>query len=262
MSLRDRHHAETRLRTLLQSMRNPGIRGAERNQPSGGLPYNLSDTGVVVRDSLALATETLTVVQLPSYRSSASTSNASANSLTITKPTGVVENDIMIAGIGSDTDTMTITPPAGWTTLGKISQSGVMLETFWKKAGASEGANYTFNYSATVRSVGLITAYLNCASSPVDVENGQTTSSGTSHSTPSVTTTVDNCRLVCVFCAINATAWTAGGSLTERVDQASSTVMAICLDDEFQGTAGSTGAKSATSDVAGIGCAQITALKP
>src|SRR5206468_6814108 len=43
---------------------------------------------------------------------------------------------------------------------------------------------------------------------PIDVENGQATSSGTTHSTPSITTTVANAMLVASFGLAGTGTWT------------------------------------------------------
>jgi hypothetical protein len=80
------------------------------------------------------------------YRALSFTSagNASSANLLLPTPVGVANNDIMIAGIYAETDTNTITPPAGWTSLFRQVNTGAfMLEAFWKRA-ASEPANYTW----------------------------------------------------------------------------------------------------------------------
>ncbi|MHA1462020.1 MAG: hypothetical protein ACTSQ0_03020 [Candidatus Heimdallarchaeota archaeon] len=99
------------------------------------------------------------------YRSSASNGNGSPfgiSSITITKPAGTVEEDLMIANISSRYYTTwsidEIAPmvtPSGWTLLGSDNQ-GYYAEgyyyhfqtyVFYKIAGSSEPANYTFTWN-------------------------------------------------------------------------------------------------------------------
>lgn len=84
-----------------------------------------------------------------SFRSSSSAENQSAATFSVTKPAGVVDNDILIAfqgtsvGIGGTAPTA----PSGWTVLGTrqaYSLNNNDLVVWWKKA-SGEGASWTFN---------------------------------------------------------------------------------------------------------------------
>lgn len=75
-----------------------------------------------------------------------STNNTDATSVTVTKPTGTLEGHLMIAvthGYVADT----FTPPSGWTFL-ELEDDGASLRSraYMKTAGASEPANYTFEF--------------------------------------------------------------------------------------------------------------------
>lgn len=75
-----------------------------------------------------------------------STNNTDATSVTVTKPAGTAEGHLMIAvthGYVADT----FTPPTGWTFL-ELEDDGASLRSraYYKVAGASEPANYTFTF--------------------------------------------------------------------------------------------------------------------
>src|SRR5919201_1459565 len=75
--------------------------------------------------------------------------NVSQNTLVITKPTGVVQNDLMIAHLTvlSPTATMVIVAPTGWNLI-RTTDNGanIRVASYYKVAGATEGANYTFSW--------------------------------------------------------------------------------------------------------------------
>lgn len=73
----------------------------------------------------------------------------SADTATVTKPTGIVANDIMFCMVGTDT-AYTNSTPSGWTSLGKANPS-YFFELFYKVAGASEPADYTWTTATTQR---------------------------------------------------------------------------------------------------------------
>ncbi|HTL80475.1 MAG TPA: T9SS type A sorting domain-containing protein [Bacteroidia bacterium] len=163
---------------------------------------------------------------------SSSQATGSSTSVTIPAPAGITPNNILIAAIHSGwCQGGSVTPPAGWTLIGNTSNTGSgcgsgnttpQLSTFYKIAGSSEPASYTFTGTTTQLFVGGIVAYsgvdvvnpLNAASN-----NGNQDSCGAIRAA-SVTTT--NCtRIVTVFfCSVNN--WVNNivpqASLTERVD--------------------------------------------
>lgn len=104
-------------------------------------------------------------------RSSTTNDNGSANTITITKPAGTVEGDwLVVILVGNDehdwSDDNGSTP---FTFQTQIQQSagGSTMEVWYRKAGASEPANYTFDYSITDRVVGVMFAVEDGSSSMV-----------------------------------------------------------------------------------------------
>jgi hypothetical protein len=88
----------------------------------------------------------------------ASTSNSTtfnSSSFTIDKPTGTIEDDLMIACLCSSTTSGNFTAPSGWTEVLDTTSRGV----FYKVAGASEDSSYTFTRSASSRHDGFILTF-------------------------------------------------------------------------------------------------------
>src|SRR5437667_12681398 len=88
-----------------------------------------------------------------------------ATSLSISRPSGTLANDIMVASITApdDASTPTIAAPAGWTSIVSTTSNGqnLRVSTYWKLAGTA-GADpgpYTFTVSPSSRIAGGISAY-------------------------------------------------------------------------------------------------------
>ena len=108
------------------------------------------------------------------------------NTTSISKVTGVVDDDLMIVSVIVYDNTVTITPPAGWTLAGSATISGgtaTKHAVYYKKA-ASEGSSYSFTNSG-----GAYTDLLSIAYSGVDtttpMDATATTNTGTS-GTPTI----------------------------------------------------------------------------
>jgi len=187
-----------------------------------------------------------------------------STTLTITKPAGVAQNDVMIASIAVGPNTATITPPAGWALVRRMDQaSGTSnsLAVYSKLAGASEAASYDWTFSAGhTGAAGGIQAFSG-ADPTIEVENGQNTASGTSHATPSVTTALNNTMIITSHgVGAATTTWTPPSGMSETVD-ANGGSAALETNYVLQAAAGASGAKSATATVAGTGNAHILALR-
>ena len=190
--------------------------------------------------------------------------------LTINKPAGTISGDVMIAAIAVRPNTATITAPAGWTLIRRTNNANTNMSsqaTYRKVAGAAEPASYSWTFNTTTGSAGGIATFYGVNSTtPVDVENGQTTPSGTTHTAPSVTTTKAYDMVVTTHSYTSATTWTPPAGMTEAVDISSDPVpnavgMSLELNYVVQPAAGATGAKTATgANDADVGVAQTLAL--
>lgn len=138
----------------------------------------------------------MAVIQGPGwYARSTATQATGTTSLSITTPSGVVDNDILICGIahkGSDWAVM----PAGWTVVDRVLQGSTRTEMHWKRA-SSEGASYSITGLATV-AAGAIRAYGGglLSGSVVNVSASATAAAGTSAVAASLAVTQTRALLV------------------------------------------------------------------
>lgn len=213
-----------------------------------------------------------TVVNAQNFRASASAGVTSGNStLTINLPAGTIGGDVMIAAVTVRPYNVSITAPVGWTRIRLTTQtSGNTSEqaTYWKAAGASEPASYswTFSTSPAAGAAGGISTFYNINNSnPINVESGHATASSTTHATPSVTTTVANTMVVTTHSIASSDSWTPPAGMTECVDISSNAVgytagVSVEMNYVTQPLAGATGTKTATASNSDYGVAQIVAL--
>ena len=122
-----------------------------------------------------------------------------STSMVITKPAGTVLNDLLIATVSTQNDT-TISPPAGWTQLGQLTEQNDVTMGFWYRvAGGSEPASYTFTWTQSERSNGAILRYSGVdPAAPIDA-SAITNGDNSSPTAPAVTTTVSNAMVVRLF---------------------------------------------------------------
>ena len=192
---------------------------------------------------------------------------ASAPVLTLNKPTGLSTNDVMIASIGFQPASASITPPTGWTLVRRIDNTAQgasnSMATYRRVASSSEPASYTWTVNGVDYITGGIQAFYNIdTTNPIDIENGQPTPSSLSHSTPSVTTTVPNAMIVTAHALENSTTWTSPSGMTEGYDVNFGT-HSIQGAYMLQAAAGATGVKTATAaSNPDQGTAHILALRP
>ena len=207
------------------------------------------------------------------FRGAASAGAASGIlSLTISKPAATAQGNVMVASIAVRPNTAIITAPTAWTLLRRMDNATATansLAVYYKVAGAGEPASYTWTFSTSTGSAGGIQTFSGVdTAAPIDVENGQNTVSGLTHTTLSVTTTVANTMLVTSHSFSTAATWTPPGGMTEAVDRANVAVpnaVGISLEANYalQAAAGATGTKTATaSNDADVGNAHILALRP
>jgi hypothetical protein len=213
------------------------------------------------------------------YRASATAGNPSniggGTSLTINKPAGVVDGDLMVATIviaNSNAGAEPITPPAGWTSqLLTTDGGGLKVNTFTKFA-LSEGASYDFTY-ANADAGGAISAYSGVDSAtPMDVApSGASATSGTTIDAPGLTTVTGGAFLFCAFANEDGApaTWTPPSGMTERADADfrgwSFFNLSMEHADELRATAGATGIRTgAVSTTSGPGSiiGQSLALRP
>jgi hypothetical protein len=112
----------------------------------------------------------------PEFIASAQQQNTTnGNSLTIDKPAGTLEGDLMVAFMAAQI-TYSFSSPAGWTEIGDYN--GVAVA--YKVAGASEGSSYTFSSSLSASKLsGAILTYRGAAYDAIGSFAGPTNNSVT-----------------------------------------------------------------------------------
>jgi len=214
-----------------------------------------------------------------------------AGGITVNVPAGTVANDVMIASIAvrpcSNTNggacTITISPPAGWTLVRQIDQTGGggtggygnLLAVYRRVATGAEPANYTWGFAGTPLHAGVVGSIASFAgvdtTSPIVVENGQATGYSYTHATPDVSTgAVTNTMLVSTHAANSGATWTPPAGMTEVVDGSSevpTNALGISMEVnyELRAAAGATGTRTATHSNPpsnDTGATHILALRP
>jgi len=140
---------------------------------------------------------------LPVYRSFNEGKNAGGTSVAVTKPLDTSDGDLLIGCLSSDAiETHTSPESDSWTVIYKNQSEASGKQTFsiwWKKAGASEPATYTFGCGS---SEGLYAWVMRIdgqhATTPIHQKNISTGDS-TEVSCPAVTTTVNDCLIIRAF---------------------------------------------------------------
>jgi len=127
-----------------------------------------------------------------SYRSSSTASGKSLTSLSITKPAGTAQGDVLLARITNRNNVAAVaTPPAGWTLL-RSDQSASQIKSwvFYKVAGSAEPASYAFTIDLASNLVGSISAFSGADPvNPIDAQSGQKNGLTSAFNTPPLTTT-------------------------------------------------------------------------
>ncbi|MHA2070060.1 MAG: hypothetical protein ACXABY_37315, partial [Candidatus Thorarchaeota archaeon] len=140
---------------------------------------------------------------VPEYQSFAEAKVASPdNDITISKPAGVVNGDLMVAVIAIDSQASDILKPPGWTAIQLLEGGAVTLLTYYKVA-SSEGASYKWFWSLSndEEAYGFIMRITgHDSTTPV---NTSAIDSGTSASPtcPTVTPDKEDCLLLRIFAA-------------------------------------------------------------
>lgn len=151
-----------------------------------------------------------------------SAGNGAGDSLAVNKPVGTAQGDLIVIGSYWEADTQTITPASGFTEAGVIDNAGAFqLQVWYKVAGSSEPATYTFTPSVNGQWRTLIgVAYSGGTGSGPWQDGSATTNQGdvvlvSAQTAPSLTTGGANRLLVYGygnFSGTNATSLTGAAS--------------------------------------------------
>src|SRR6185503_4533877 len=208
------------------------------------------------------------------FRAAATPVGGNLTSVSVARPTGTLENDIMIAQVAVRAgSSVTIAAPVGWTAIGASQTNSTTVlgqRAFWRLAGtaAADPGPYLFTWDGSSQRVeaGIIAYSGVHATTPINVSNAQANAASTSVTAPSITPTVTNTMLVGLFSTANGnTSYTAPGGMTERYDAGSGGNTSGVQDegaDVIQAAAAATGTKTATAADSAVNIGQLIALTP
>ena len=172
-------------------------------------------------------------------------------SVSVTKPTGVQTNDLLVAHVMVTGNATASLAGAGWTpvTSGTAANAGTQA-SFYKIAGGSEPGSYSFTWTTNRSAVATVTAYYGVKStSPVDLFSAVgSTNNTTSVTAGTLTTTANDDIVLAFFGSVSNSTYTPPGSWNERGD-VGTTGISGSTDDQIKVTAGATGNALATSTV-------------
>ncbi|MGY0236738.1 PQQ-dependent sugar dehydrogenase [Longispora urticae] len=200
--------------------------------------------------------------------SASSGSAAGRQSVTVARPAGTANGDVMVASVVVNADDAPLTAPPGWTEVRQGTVPGALRHAVYVRvAGAAEPAGYTWTATQVRRLAAGISSYRGVApGGPVDV-SGLTvdTSADTAVEAPSVTTTVAGALLIHLV-GINAEGGVAPAG-TERYDVSSPNpdlprdALAEASDSVLV-AAGPSGVRTATAANPGVHIGIHVALRP
>lgn len=204
---------------------------------------------------------------------STASTGAGSPSITVTKPSGVVAGDVMLAAVSSGADVVVallngwreidISPVEVDVTGGSGGTILVRLHVYIRVANGNEPASYTWELEgATVdNQAAAIVAYRDVDNTtPINV-SAKAGSAAPNTAVPGFTTTVDNCMQVALYAHDLATTYTPPSGMTEQFDLSAGD-HTISGSDVLLGTAGAEGAKTATPAAASTSGAFSVALQP
>ena len=148
-------------------------------------------------------------------------------SLTVTKPTGTAQYDVLVAAIYWNSESSSLSLPSGWSLISTSTMNSIRVSLVYKVAGASEPSTYTFTASGgspnQVNTVG-IAAYRGCdrtspiVDSAIQIDGGDFVQDipGTTGTGTQVSFVVGNVG--------SGSVWSTPAGFTERADAAGAAV--------------------------------------
>jgi len=181
------------------------------------------------------------------YRNGNTGGNGTGTDVTVTKPSGVVDGDILLACTYREGGTWTLPSGWAWVNTGTPEQvnnnANAWIGLAWKRA-SSEGASYTFALSTSTWRVVTVAAWSGCETSgnPWDVY-ASSSANTTNVEAPSITTTVTNTMCVVATANYDGSDVTAGSSgYTQRAE--------LGGDEFFEKATAATGARAMAASTA------------
>jgi hypothetical protein len=160
-----------------------------------------------------------------------------------------------------------ISAPPGWTLVRwDVNGSALQKATYWKYAGSSEPASYTWDFSARPPAVASMLAFSGVAGSdPIQASGGSVNDRSDTVTAPSVTTTAEGALLVGLFGVPRESSIGNPPGMTELTEVSSPASVRYPATAETAsepaGSPGPTGQRVATTSTAAPGIGQLIALR-
>ena len=199
------------------------------------------------------------------FRAASVAQVGSATALVVAKPAGLTAGDVMIATVSSR-GKPTITPPAGWNLVVSTDNSTTMRQAvYWRAAGASEPATWTFTLSQAKAAVVQVAAYSGVSTTaPVRASAASVNASSKTVTAPAVTAQSDDGVVVAFGTArsANLSVTTALNKRTQIESVGGSNFVSGAIGDKVAAAGGSTGTFTATTASAAASVGHTLALTP
>ena len=209
----------------------------------------------------------------PQVRSVASNAGNSLASITINKPAGTVQGDLLVATVSHQSGgNRSMTAPAGWTAIAGtdvFEGTNAHIHGWYRVAGGSEPASYTFTMTGgdgRDTAGGIIAISGANQATPINVSAGQSNGSSPSPSVaaPSITTTVPNTLLIFAGSGATSATYTQPGNMAEQFDRTTSGTYKVSIEAATQALAGSgaTGTRTALASTSVRSVGIMIAVRP
>jgi hypothetical protein len=168
---------------------------------------------------------------------------ANSGSRTLSKPTGVVENDVLVAAVYRNA-AVTATP-SGW----NLAEAGSLgqLRVWWKLCEAAEPASWVWTFAASGSIKGVVLGFSGAAGVTLD-GTSQDVGGPSGWDLPSITLTTTNELLVAVCISGGDRTYTEPVGMTELLDTgAGAANLSMAAYSEIVPSAGASGIRSITS---------------
>ena len=197
------------------------------------------------------------------FRGAANT-NVNATTATVPVPAAVRAGDALVLTATVNSDTVTVSDPAGWTRLDRAATTGIQTVVWSTVATAAEAAP-SVTLGGTVKTSLTVAAWSGTsATAPVAAfAHGIDTVSTASHTTPAATVVTPGSWVVSYWADKSSitTAWTAPAGQAVRnvsIGTSSGRVTSLLTDGGTTAAPGAAGSLTATTDAAGTKATTVT----
>ena len=186
------------------------------------------------------------------------TPSGNGTSTVVNKPTGTVDDDVMIANIYVEDD-VAVTAPGGWSLIAQLDHPSSTYDiwVYWKRA-SGEGASYTWTHANTWRN-GMISSFSGCITTGDPQDATATNANGTASPEVSadLTTVTNDAMAVVASGAFTTNNWSIPSGWSEAGEDDD-----VHMAYKAMPTAGAVGTASFTLSGGGNWNALTLALKP